>query len=125
MKKVLCLIAAVVMMAAAFAGCTAEQAAAPAASDSSAKAIKIGGTGPLTGGAAIYGMAVKQAAEIAVEEVNALGGLQFELKYEDDAHDAEKAVNAYNALKDWGLQISFGAVTSKPCEGSFNRCHRH
>ena len=116
MKKVLCLIAAVVMMAAAFAGCTAEQAAAPAASDSSAKAIKIGGTGPLTGGAAIYGMAVKQAAEIAVEEVNALGGLQFELKYEDDAHDAEKAVNAYNALKDWGLQISFGAVTSKPCE---------
>ena len=116
MKKVLCLIAAVVMMAAVFAGCTAEQAAAPAASDSSAKAIKIGGTGPLTGGAAIYGMAVKQAAEIAVEEVNALGGLQFELKYEDDAHDAEKAVNAYNALKDWGLQISFGAVTSKPCE---------
>ncbi len=116
MKKVLCLIAAVVMMAAVFAGCTAEQAAAPAASDSSAKAIKIGGTGPLTGGAAIYGMAVKQAAEIAVEEINALGGLQFELKYEDDAHDAEKAVNAYNALKDWGLQISFGAVTSKPCE---------
>ena len=116
MKKVLCLIAAVVMMAAVLAGCTAEQAAAPASADSAASVIKLGGTGPLTGGAAIYGIAVKQAAEIAVEEINALGDLQFDLRYEDDAHDAEKAVNAYNALKDWGLQISFGAVTSKPCE---------
>ena len=81
-------------------------------------AIKIGGTGPLTGGAAIYGMAVKNAAEIAVEEINAKGGIQFELRYEDDTHDAEKAVNAYNTLKDWGMQISLGSVTSKPCEAT-------
>ncbi len=77
-------------------------------------AIKIGGTGPLTGGAAIYGTAAKNGAEIAVEEINAMGGLQFELKYEDDAHDTEKAVNAYNTLKDWGMQISLGSVTSAP-----------
>ena len=81
-------------------------------------AIKIGGTGPLTGGAAIYGMAVKNAAEIAVEEINAKGGIQFELRFEDDTHDAEKAVNAYNTLKDWGMQISTGSVTSKPCEAT-------
>lgn len=81
-------------------------------------AIKIGGTGPLTGGAAIYGLAVKQAAEIAVEEINAEGGIQFELRYEDDTHDAEKAVNAYNALKDWGMQISTSSVTSKPAEAT-------
>ncbi len=81
-------------------------------------AIKIGGTAPLTGGAAIYGNAVKNAAEIAVEEINALGGLQFELRYEDDTHDAEKAVNAYNTLKDWGMQISLGSVTSKPAEAT-------
>ena len=81
-------------------------------------AIKIGGTGPLTGGAAIYGNAAKNGAEIAVEEINALGGIQFELRYEDDAHDAEKAVNAYNTLKDWGIQISLGSVTSKPCEAT-------
>ena len=81
-------------------------------------AIKIGGTGPLTGGAAIYGMAVKNAAEIAVEEINAKGGIQFELRFEDDTHDAEKAVNAYNTLKDWGIQISLGSVTSKPCEAT-------
>ena len=79
-----------------------------------ATAIKVGGTGPLTGGAAIYGIAVKQAAEMAVEEVNAKGGLQFELKYEDDANDAEKAVNAFNNLIDWGMQISLGSVTSTP-----------
>ena len=88
---------------------------APAYADG---AIKIGGTGPLTGGAAIYGMAVKNAAEIAVEEINAKGGIQFELRFEDDTHDAEKAVNAYNTLKDWGMQISTGSVTSKPCEAT-------
>ena len=81
-------------------------------------AIKIGGTGPLTGGAAIYGNAAKNGAEIAVEEINAQGGIQLELRYEDDAHDAEKAVNAYNTLKDWGMQISLGSVTSKPCEAT-------
>ncbi len=77
--------------------------------------IKIGGIGPLTGAAAIYGTAVKNAAEIAVEEVNAKGGLQFELKFEDDESDAEKSVNAYNNLKDWGMQISLGSVTTQPC----------
>ena len=82
-------------------------------------AFKLGGTGPLTGGAAIYGNAAKNGAQIAVDEINAEGGaVQFELKYEDDTHDAEKAVNAYNALKDWGMQISLGSVTSKPCEAT-------
>ena len=84
----------------------------------SATVYKLGGTGPLTGGAAIYGNAAKNGAQIAVDEINAMGGIQFELKYEDDQHDAEKAVNAYNALKDWGIQISLGSVTSKPCEAT-------
>ncbi len=76
--------------------------------------FKLGGTGPLTGGAAIYGTAARNGAQIAVDEINAMGGIQFELQYEDDAHDAEKAANAYNALKDWGMQISLGSVTSTP-----------
>lgn len=79
-----------------------------------AAVIKIGGAGPLTGGAAIYGNAAKGGAEIAAEEINALGGLQIELRYEDDAHDAEKSVNAYNTLKDWGMQVFLGSVTSTP-----------
>ena len=91
---------------------------APAASGEAGGAFKLGGTGPLTGGAAIYGNAVKNGAQIAVDEINAMGGIQFELKYEDDTHDAEKAVNAYNVLKDWGMQISMGSVTSKPCEAT-------
>ncbi|MBQ3791238.1 MAG: ABC transporter substrate-binding protein [Lachnospiraceae bacterium] len=77
-------------------------------------AIKIGGSGPLTGPAAVYGNAVKAAAELAVEEVNAKGGLQFELDFEDDTHDAEKAVTAYGVLKDWGMQVSLATVTSAP-----------
>ncbi len=82
-------------------------------------AFKLGGTGPLTGGAAIYGNAAKNGAQIAVDEINASdSAVKFELRYEDDAHDAEKAVNAYNALKDWGMQISLGSVTSKPAEAT-------
>jgi len=81
-------------------------------------AFRIGGTGPLTGGAAIYGNAAKNGAQIAVDEINAMGGIQFELKYEDDTHDPEKAVNAYNALKDWEMQLSLGSVTSKPAEAT-------
>ena len=78
-------------------------------------AFKLGVTGPLTGDASIYGLAAQRGAQIAVEEINAEGGaIQFELKYEDDVNDPEKAVNAYNALKEWGMQISLGSVTTQP-----------
>ena len=78
-------------------------------------AFKLGGTGPLTGGAAIYGMAAQRGAQIAVDEIHEAGGdIQFDLRYEDDVHDPEKAVNAYNTLKEWGMQISLGSVTSQP-----------
>lgn len=84
--------------------------------DAGVAAIKIGGTGPLTGGAAIYGIAAKNGAQIAVDEINAMadGVVKFELKYEDDAHDTEKAANGFNSLIDWGMQISLGSVTSAP-----------
>ena len=77
--------------------------------------IKIGGIGPVTGGAAMYGQAVKNAEELAVKEINAANGSDvFEWKFEDDEHDAEKSVNAYNTLKDWGLQVLAGPVTTTP-----------
>ena len=78
----------------------------------------IGGIGPTTGGAAIYGTAVKNAAKIAVDEINEDGGIdghKIEYKFEDDQSDAEKSVNAYNTLKDWGMQVLLGTVTSTPC----------
>ena len=120
MKKLFALVMAAVMtMSLAACGAKEQAPAAPAASaPAEATAFLLGGTGPLTGGAAIYGNAAKNGAEIAVDEINAMGGIQFVLKYEDDTHDAEKAVNAYNALKDWGMQISLGSVTSKPAEAT-------
>jgi len=77
--------------------------------------IKIGGIGPTTGSAAVYGIAVQNAAQLAVDEINADGGIngvQIEFKFEDDECDAEKSVNAYNTLKDWGMQMLVGTVTS-------------
>lgn len=77
----------------------------------------IGGIGPITGAAAVYGQHVMNAAKIAVDEINAAGGINgalIEFRFEDDVHDPEKAVNAYNTLKDWGMQILMGPVTSNP-----------
>lgn len=77
--------------------------------------IKIGGIGPITGAAAVYGNAVKNAEELAIKEINAANGSDvFEWKFEDDENDAEKSVNAYNTLKDWGMQILAGPVTTTP-----------
>ncbi len=80
--------------------------------------LKIGGIGPTTGGAAIYGEAVENGAELAVKEINedgGINGIQIEFNFQDDENDAEKAVNAYNTLKDWGMQALLGTVTSAPC----------
>ena len=77
--------------------------------------FKIGGIGPLTGGAAIYGNAAMNGAQIAVDEINALGGVQFEFNAQDDTGVAETSVNAYNSLKDWGVQAIIGTVTTAPC----------
>lgn len=82
---------------------------------SAEETYKIGLIGPLTGGAAVYGQAVLHGAEIAVEEINALGGSQIELLAQDDEHDAEKSINAYNNVLDGGAQFILGAVTTSPC----------
>ena len=123
MKKFLAVVLTLAMVAAMFAGCGSSSApaatTAPAANDApaateaaAAGTVKIGMSGPLTGPASAYGTAVKAGMEIAVEEINAKGGLQIEFKSEDDEADAEKAVSAYNALKDWGMQVFAGNVTS-------------
>lgn len=85
-------------------------------SGASGTAFKVGVIGPLTGGAAIYGTCVANSAQIAVDEINALGGdIQFELlPPADDVNDAETSVNAYNALMDDGMQLLVGTVTTQP-----------
>jgi branched-chain amino acid transport system substrate-binding protein len=97
---------------------TTTDSAAADTTSSDGLTFKIGGIGPTTGGAALYGLAVQNAGQIAVDEINAAGGIngyQIEYKFEDDQHDAEKSVNAYNSLKDWGMQILMGTVTTTPC----------
>lgn len=116
MKKVLAMLMAALMVAAMFTGCSSskpatETTAAAAAADA-AGTVKIGMSGPLTGGASAYGLAVKAGMEVAVEEINAKGGLQIEFNAQDDEADGEKAVSAYNVLKDWGMQVMAGQVTT-------------
>ena len=81
-------------------------------------AFKIGVIGPLTGPAAAYGIAVQNGADLAVKEINAAGGaggIMLEMNAQDDEHDPQKSVNAYNTLKDWGAQAIVGSTTSDPC----------
>ncbi len=136
-KKMLSLVLAGAMTAALLTGCgssasttdTAGEAAteettdasaettddAAATTDSAAGTFKIGGIGPLTGAAAVYGIATMNGSQIAVDEINAAGGINgmtVELNFQDDECDAEKSVNAYNTLKDWGMQVLDGSVTS-------------
>ena len=108
---------AAVMCLGLLAGCGNGDAPAnsPSAGDGDAAVIKIGGIGPLTGSVAQYGVATKQGAEIAIEEINALGGIRFELNSQDDEGDGEKGVNAYNNLMDWGMHILYGCTTSGSC----------
>ena len=113
-------------MALSLAACGSSAASSTASSDAAVSTgsttasadftpIKIGGIGPVTGGAAIYGQAVKNAEELAVKEINeAAGYTVFDFKFEDDEHDAEKSVNAYNTLKDWGMQVLAGPTTTTP-----------
>lgn len=92
-----------------------DEAAAPSAEGG---AFKLGVVGPLTGPAAAYGIAVQNGVDLAVKEINAAGGINgamLEMNSQDDEHDPEKSVNAYNTLKDWDMQMLVGAVTSKPC----------
>lgn len=139
MKKKLCLVLTAAMTASLLAGCgsssnntssataettegTATEGTSTEGTETEASAdgevFKIGAIGPTTGGAAIYGQSVMNGAQIAVDEINAAGGIngyQIAYKFEDDQHDAEKSVNAYNSLKDWGMQVLMGTVTTTPC----------
>ena len=108
--KVVAVLACLCMVAGAFVGCNSEK---------KSDEIVIGLSGPLTGGAAVYGTAVKNAAQMAVDEINAEaeanGGLKLKLIALDDQHDATKVETNYAAMMDQGMQVSLGCVTTNPC----------
>ena len=111
MKKVLAIVMAAMMVMAMFAGCAGSKYTADNTE------FVIGVSGPLTGGAAIYGTAVKNAAQMAVDEINAAGGLNgvmFKFVAMDDKHDATLVSGNYSALLEGGMQLSLGTVTTDP-----------
>ena len=114
-KRFLGMALAALMVVSSAAGCSSDTASSESTGEPT---FKIGSIGPATGNNAAYGLAVQNGAQIAVDEINAAGGIngyQIEFSFEDDESDAEKAVNAYNVLKDWGMQMLLGTVTSAPC----------
>lgn len=115
MKKFISVMLVAAMAVTALTGCGSNSGSS---SKKDADKYYIGGIGPTTGATAIYGTAVKNGAQIAVDEINAAGGIngkQIEYRFEDDQNDAEKAVNAYNTLKDWSMQMLVGTTTTAPC----------
>lgn len=116
-KKLMALSLAAVMAGSCLTACGDSSKSDGKSGDSDT--IVIGGSGPLTGGAAQYGVAVKNAAQLAVDEINDAGGVngvKFKLVFEDDEADpGDKAINAYNQLKDKGMQVMLGTVTTGSC----------
>ena len=108
MTKVLAIVLAATMAVGSLAGCSSDKKA----EEKSGSTIKVGTSGPLTGGNAVYGNAVARGLELGFEEINAKGGLQFEVSAQDDEADPSKSVNAYNTLMDWGMHIMAGPTTS-------------
>lgn len=119
MKKLLSMTLVAALALGSLAGCgqkteTQDENAGTTTDDNT---LVLGGIGPLTGAAATYGTAVKNGTELAVEEINAAGGvngMMLKMEFQDDEHDAEKAVNAYNTLRD-KIKVLIGTVTSNPC----------
>ena len=112
MKKFFCMMMAVLMVL-AMTACGGEKTPTP--NQDETETIRIGGIGPLSGGYANYGFSVKNGAQLAVDEINAAGGIngkQVELSFQDSQADPESAVNAYGKLMDWGMQVSLGGVLS-------------
>lgn len=108
-------------------GASNSKEASDTGSKGTERSFMIGGIGPTTGTNAIYGQAVMKGAKLAVDEINGdggIGGVQIAFNFQDDEGDSEKAVNAYNTLKDWGMQILAGTVTSTPCIAVGAKSHK-
>ena len=109
--KILAVVMAVVLCIGCFAGCGKTGYTA------NNTEFVIGFSGPLTGDAAVYGVAVKNSAQMAVDEINANGGLNgvtFKLVATDDQHDATKVAANYASMLEGGMQVSLGTVTTAP-----------
>ena len=129
-RKAMGLVLASAMLVASLAACGGDDKVkdqnAGSGSSNGEAVLKIGGIGPLTGGNAVYGQAAMNGAQIAIDEINEAGGINgmmIEFNAQDDEADPDKGVNAYNNLKDWGMQILMGCVTSGSCTAVSDYAH--
>ncbi|MBQ2392182.1 MAG: ABC transporter substrate-binding protein [Clostridia bacterium] len=109
--KIMALVLSVLMALGCLAGCGEKNYTA------NNTEFVIGVSGPLTGGAAVYGVAVQNSAQMAVDEINEAGGLngvKFKLIATDDTHDATKVATNYSSMLEQGMQVSLGTVTTAP-----------
>lgn len=116
MKKVLAFVLALALAVCGLTACSAKKNDGYTSENTE---YVIGATGPLTGDASSYGISVQQGAQLAIEEINAAGGLNgvnFRLDMRDDKADAGEAQRAYLSLYEAGMQVSLGSVTSASCE---------
>lgn len=108
MKRIVSFLLVAVIAAMCFSGCADDD-----------DVFVIGATGPLTGNEMSYGISVNQGANIAIDEINAEGGLngyKFKFIMKDDKATAKGAASAYDSLRHEGMQASLGSVTSGSCE---------
>lgn len=93
-KKFLCVVLTTMVASGMCAGCYA--------SAEEDNVIRIGVDAPMTGPIAVNGQGSQHSVDMAVEEINALGGYQIEIlnggKLADDASDSKQAINVYNSL---------------------------
>lgn len=102
-------------------GETADQSGEGGTSDLSQTGDKItlGLIGPLTGSLAVYGTHNERGVQLAIDEINAAGGVtlsdgtyQLAVETRDDQGDTTECVNAMNALISEGIQLVVGSATS-------------
>lgn len=124
MKKLLSIVLVAMMALTALAGCAAPAASQASASDATAadaaaqpaasgETIKVGILGPHTGDYAAYGLAVKNGAQLYIDQVNAAGGIngkQIETIVYDNKGDSTEAITAFTRMVDEGITALIGDV---------------
>ena len=134
MKKLLSIALVAMLALSALAGCAAPAASDASASDATAanataadataadatqaasgETIKVGILGPHTGDYAVYGLAVKNGAQLYIDQVNAAGGIngkKIETVVYDNKGDSTEAITAFTRMVDDGITALIGDVLS-------------
>ena len=123
-KRSLCSLAAAACLLLSLTACGSSgsdqsSAGSGASSGGDGSVITLGMIGPLTGSVAVYGTHIANGVDLAVEEINAAGGVtlsdgtyQLAVERKDDQGDTTECVNAMNALISEGIQLVVGSATS-------------